>query len=177
MKYLIRVLAAVFCAVLAAPAFAQSPQAEAEFQRFLANHPDVRADPGLLSDKNYLYHHPNIATFLEQHPTIHQQAFMMGAYDRTHMWRDSNWWYRHDPNWTYQNHPEWFRAHPEWRAPVMVAPAAGVGDYDEHHQWHDKAWWMAHNRQWAEQHHPEWAQHREEQRERHEEHHEHHDHN
>jgi hypothetical protein len=168
MKYLISAAAIVFCAALAAPAFAQSRQSEAEFQRFLSRHPDVQANPALLSDKNYLYHHPNIAKFLQEHPGIHQQAFMMGAYDQGHVWRDSGWWYQHDPHWAYQNHPEWWRSHPEWGPPVVVAAPAGIGDYDEHHVWRDRGWWEAHNRGWAQQHHPEWYAHHEVQSEHHE---------
>jgi hypothetical protein len=90
MKYLIPVLAAVVCAVLVVPAFAQTPQSEAEFQRFLAKHPEVQNNPSLLSNQQYLAHHPNIAKFLTGHPRVHGQALTMGAYNEGHVWPNAN---------------------------------------------------------------------------------------
>ena len=130
----ILVFVAMLCAVMAAPvlASAQTIQSEAEFQRYLANHPKLQANPSLMSDPAYLAKHPNLALFLHDHPGIHNQARAMGAYDSSHQWRDSNWWYRHNPNWVHSNHPEWFNSHPDWYAAhpewrtAAVAPAPVV---------------------------------------------------
>jgi hypothetical protein len=112
------VVIAVLCALVAAPTFAraQSLQTEEDFQRYLANHPKLQADPALMSDPAYLAKHPNLALFLHDHPNIHAQARAMGAYDSGHVWRSSGWWYQHDPNWVHTNHPEWFNSHPQWYA-------------------------------------------------------------
>ncbi len=159
MKFPILIAIAMLCAVVALPALAraQTIHSEAEFQRYLANHPKLAANPALMSDPAYLARHPDLALFLHNHPRIHAQARAMGAYDSNHVWRDPNWWYRHDPNWVHVNHPEWYSVHPEWRPVAVVpAPVVVVGDYDVHHHWHDRAWWVAHDEAWARAHHPEW---------------------
>ncbi len=103
MKYLIPVLAAVFFAV-AVPAFAQTARSEAEFQRYLVKHPEVRNNPSLLSNQQYLAHHPNIAKFLTEHPQVHRQALTMGVYDRGRVWRDAN-----NGSFFQPRHAEYFR--------------------------------------------------------------------
>ncbi|HEY6419064.1 MAG TPA: hypothetical protein VIX59_08680 [Candidatus Binataceae bacterium] len=154
----ILVVLAMLCAVAAAPALAsaQTIHSEAEFQRYLANHPQLQANPSLMSDPAYLAHHPNLALFLHDHPGIHNQARAMGAYDTGHQWRDANWWYGHDPRWVHENHPEWWGYHPEWHPYALVPAPVVVGDYDEHHHWHDRGWWVSHNDKWVRAHHPHW---------------------
>jgi hypothetical protein len=158
--------AAMLGAMFAMPAFAQSPHAEAELQHWMARDPRLEADPGLMDNPTYLRNHPNFAIWLQQHPGVHRQVEMLGAYDANHHWRNTEWWRQNNPNWIYQNHPEWIEHHPEWRS---------YGDWDEHHEWHDRGWWAANHPDWAAQHHPEWAAHREAAIEHHEaaiEHHE-----
>ena len=141
-------VAMVFAAALASPAFAQSRQGEADFQRILSRHPELRANPGLMSDPQYLNHHPNLKEFLDSHPAVKAQAMSMGAYDRGHVWRDQSWWYHNDPNWIAQNRPNWIQEHPEWR---------NDGDWDDDHSWHDRSWWHEHRPDWVRAHRPDWA--------------------
>jgi hypothetical protein len=110
------VVAAALGAMLVVPAFAQNvnPKAEAQLQNWIARDPRLQADPGLMNDPTYLRNHPNFATWLQQHPNAHQQVEQMGAYDRNHQWRNTNWWRQNDPDWIHKNHPEWARNHPEW---------------------------------------------------------------
>ncbi len=136
------------CMLFAVSAFAQAPWAEVDFQRFLSNHPRLRANPALMTDPAYLNNHPNLAKFLHEHPSIYAQARAMGAYDNYNRWRDANWWFGHDPDWVYQHHSDWIGYHPEWR---------DDGDWDDGHHWHDRGWWNKHNHPWVEKHHPGWA--------------------
>jgi hypothetical protein len=175
------VVAAVLGAMFALPALAQSPQAEAELQRWIAHDPRLQRDPGLMNNPTYLRDHPNFATWLREHPGAHQQVERMGAYDNDHRWHDTNWWHQNHPDWVSQNHPEWNNNHPEWGS--SHPGGTGPGAYDEHHNWHDSNWWNANRADWVKQNHPEWAAHHEERVEHrqaavHEyvEHHDHHDH-
>ena len=59
------VLAATLGAMFALPALAQSPQAEAELQRWISKDPRLQEDPGLMNNPTYLRNHPNFATWLE----------------------------------------------------------------------------------------------------------------
>lgn len=135
-------MAVAMSAMFAAPALAQNvnPQAEQHLQNWIAQDPRLQRDPGLMNDPTYLQNHPNFATWLQQHPNAHKQVQQMGAYDRNHQWRNTDWWQKNDPNWK-KDHPEW---------------AHNDGDWDDHHQWHDKSWFEANKREWAQQHHPEW---------------------
>jgi hypothetical protein len=152
------VLATATGALFAMPSFAQNvvPATEAQLQRWIAKDPRLQADPGLMNDPAYLRSHPDFAIWLGKHAAVHQQVREMGAYDRSHQWRDVDWWRHNDPDEMYENHPEWVRNHPEWR---------NDGDWDDQHHWHDRGWWRDNRRDWVAQHHPEWA----EARERHEE--------
>ena len=155
------VSALVMCALYAMPAFAQSRHTENELQHWINHDPRLQADPGLMDNPTYLRNHPNFATWLREHPGAHRQVNEMGAYDRSHQWRDTNWWRRNDPDWVYQNHRDWVDAHPEWRED---------GDWDDEHHWHDRDWYEHNNAEWAHAHHPNWKEMRDEEHaERHEE--------
>ena len=159
--------AATVCAVLATPAFAQAPNPDAEryFQKYLAAHPELQRNPGLMTDPRWLNDHPSFHKFLEEHPNVSRQAHQMaaGAYDEHHNWHDRNWWMKNRRDWVQQNQPGWIRppapaygaayGHPPYGQPAVV------GDYDDKHQWHDRNWWVANKRQWVQQHHPDWVQH------------------
>src|SRR5271169_5642700 len=131
-------LAAMLCAGLGAPAFAQygnannvNPHAEADLQRWIARDPRLQSDPGLMTTHTYLKNHPNFATWLHDHPNAHEQVLQMGAYDNNHHW-------------------QWNHEHQEWGH-------GGEGDWDDHHQWHESNWWHSSDPNWVNQHHPEWA--------------------
>ena len=126
--------AAIACLGLGSPVFAQAPGAEADFQRYIANHPELQRDPSLMNNPSYLRAHPAFAQFLVDHPEVRQQALGMGAYDHHHHWRDADWWHRHDPGWVTQNHPEWYHAHPGWGREHPVAEENE--EHEEHEEHH-----------------------------------------
>lgn len=81
------------CLALAGPAFAQvaNPGAEAQWQSFLSNHPEVSAS--MANNPNYLSNHPGVATWLEQHPDVAAQARQegqVGSGYRQNQWRAQN---------------------------------------------------------------------------------------
>ncbi|MGD0290036.1 MAG: hypothetical protein ABSC63_10340 [Candidatus Binataceae bacterium] len=139
---------ALACVGFGAPAFAQAPSAQADLQRYIANHPELQRNPSLLSDPAYLNSHPAYAGFLQTHPAIRAETQQMGGWDRNYQWRDADWWHRNDPDWVFEHHPEWNRAHPDWMMD---------GDYDDAHHWHNRNWWMQNHPDWAAQHHPHWG--------------------
>jgi len=177
--------AVTVCAVFATPVFAQAPnpKAEAYFQKFLADHPEVRSNPSLMSDPRWLNAHPSFHKFLEDHPNVARQAHQMahrgghggaygtygahgtyGDYDEKHQWHDRDWWLKNRFPWVQQHHPDWVRgaaapppSHPAYG--TAYGHPAGMGAYDEKHQWHDSNWWVSNKREWVQQHHPEWVQH------------------
>jgi len=122
--------AAMLCGAFARPAFAQAPdpKAEAYFQKYIAAHPELQRNPGLLNDPNYLRAHPSFQKFLENHPNVARQAHEMGATGGHH-----------------HHHHEAAAAYPP-----------GEGAYDQHHQWHDRNWWVNNDRSWVETHQPGW---------------------
>jgi hypothetical protein len=135
-------LSAAVCAVFATPAFAQAPKpkAEKEFQQYLASHPELQRDPGLMTDPRYLRAHPDFQNFLNNHPNVAIQARQMaanGAYDKKHQWRDRNWWTANDPKWTQQHHPEWVHQPVPGPGYVPQHPAHDQG-YEAQHPGHDK---------------------------------------
>lgn len=146
---LILAIVALACVGLGAPAFAQAPSAEAAFQRYIANHPEVQRDPSLLSNPAYLNSHPAYTGFLEAHPSIAAQARGTGSWDRNYQWHDADWWHRNDPDWVYEHRPEWNQSHPAWM---------NDGDYDDAHRWHSRNWWMQNHPNWVKQHRPRWAE-------------------
>ncbi len=99
------------CAMLGAPTLAISAHAQssqAEFERYLAKHPNVRAHPELMNDPQWLRDHPNFAEFRGTHPNVAREARAMGDYDSRHVWRDRNWWVQNDRTWAYKHHKDWF---------------------------------------------------------------------
>jgi hypothetical protein len=144
---------AIACALINAPAFAQrpNPQSEREFQNYLNHHPELRANPEMMTNPGYLKQHPGFSKWMEQHPAVAAQSRRMGAYDTENRWHNSEWWQDRDPEWVYKHHPEWANEHPQWWK--------SYGDYDPQHRWHDSEWWETHNRAWAEEHHPGWFKH------------------
>lgn len=101
------------CAMLGAPtlvkpAFAQRPAAQAEFDRYLAKHPNIRNHPELMNDPTWLREHPNFRQFRANHPKIAREARGMGDYDKRHQWHDRNWWVHNNRSWAYEHHRNWF---------------------------------------------------------------------
>jgi hypothetical protein len=50
---------AIACALISAPAFAQrpNPQSEREFQNYLNHHPELRANPEMMTNPGWFKHH------------------------------------------------------------------------------------------------------------------------
>lgn len=146
---------AMGCMTLAGSALAQvatnpmpNPAAEAQWNRFLANHPGVEA--GMINNPNYLSAHPGIATWLQQHPDVAayaRQQGQIGGWDRENRWHNREWWETHDPDWVRKHHPDWAQNNPHF---------GREGDYDENRQWHDRDWWVKNRSQWVKEHHPAW---------------------
>jgi hypothetical protein len=137
-------------AALAGFAFAQAPNpaAEAQWQRYLANHPGAAA--GLANNPGYLANHPGRAQWLQQHPDVASYARHqgeIGGWDRRDQWHDRNWWVHNDPDWVRDHHPEWAERH---------ADRDGDGDWDEHHHWRARNGWVKHHPDWVRDHHPGW---------------------
>jgi hypothetical protein len=118
---------------IASMAMAQTAEFGEKMNKFLNSHPDVaakvRADPSLLYNKQFREEHPELQTFMQNHPNVYGKLAErgIGAYDSNHVWRDENWWHAHDPNWVSQHHPEWAQNHPEWgQNHAEVAPHPGT---------------------------------------------------
>jgi hypothetical protein len=143
----------VGCALSTALALAQvpNPQAEREFQNYLNRHPQLRSNPELMTNPNFLKEHPGFSKWMQQHPAVAAQSHRMGAYDSRDRWHEPDWWQERDPDWVYKHHPEWAKDHPQWWN--------SYGANDDKHQWHDSDWWENHDRKWAEKHHPGWFKH------------------
>jgi len=148
------IFVAIGFAIVSGSALAQTmgappnPAAEAQWNRFLANHPKVEA--GMVNDPNYLAKHPGIASWLHDHPDVARYARRqgeIGGWDKHNQWHDRHWWQSNDRDWVRDHHPDWAEDHPNY---------AHTGDYDEHHEWHDRRWWVEHNHPWVAEHHPNW---------------------
>jgi hypothetical protein len=114
---------ALGCALgAAAPAFAQT--AQQDLQQYVNSHPELQANPSLMNNPTYRANHPDLNHFLETHPQVDRQRYgTNGAYDRNHVWRNSDWWHHNDHNWYARNHSEEYYSHPGWeRAHPMAAP-------------------------------------------------------
>jgi hypothetical protein len=163
------VLAAIGCLALCGSAMAQNPAAEAQWNRYLANHPNVSAQ--MATNPNYMAQHPGVAKWLQQHPDVAsyaRQQGQVGGWDSHNQWHNRSWWETHNPNWVHQHHPEWASNYPPGSYPPNannvnyphgVPYARGEGDYDAQHQWHDRGWWVEHNHPWVAEHHPNWFKH------------------
>jgi hypothetical protein len=157
MKNIAAVCLTLFLIGAVMPAFAQdrppNPGAEEHWQQFLSRHPGLAEHPQWLRNPQYMREHPNIATWLREHPRVLEDSREQGMWDNDGGWHDANWWRANHPDYVDRYHPEWAENHPDWRGP-------GDGDWDEHHQqWHARQWWVAHNRAWVVQHHANWLAH------------------
>jgi len=106
---------------LAGSAFAQvaNPGAEAQWQSYLSNHPEVSA--GMANNPNYLNSHPGVATWLEQHPDVAAQARQDGQVGGAY--RQNQWRVQNDRNFGSEGaerNPNWEGHH-------------GRGNYADHH--------------------------------------------
>jgi len=147
---LVFAVAAMACVMMAGSALAQlpNPGAEAQWNRFLANHPSVEA--GMVNNPGYLNAHPGIAKWLQEHPDVAayaRQQGEIGGWDKHNQYHNRQWWETHDPDWVREHHPEWAQANPN---------LGRNGDYDENHQWHSRDWWVKNRADWVKQHHPAW---------------------
>jgi hypothetical protein len=131
MKYSKTILAGatmLLAAAITSLALAQTPEFGERMNKFLNDHPDVaakvRADPSLLMNRQFRHEHPELQTFMQNHPNDYRtlEAHGIGAYDSNHVWRDENWWHQNHPDWMYQNHPEWAANHPDWKADENAHP-------------------------------------------------------
>jgi len=106
----------------AAPAFAQT--AQQDLQQYLNSHPELQANPSLMNNPTYRSNHPDLNHFLQTHPQVDRRGYgTSGAYDRDHVWRNSDWWHHNDRDWHARNNSEWNYSHPDWaRAHPMAAP-------------------------------------------------------
>jgi hypothetical protein len=162
-KWMSHLLCAVASAALML-AFASSARAQgyqdAEFDKFLSNHPgvanDLHANPGLINDPAFRAQHPELQQYLQSHQrvsaTVRGQAAQMngvwGAYDEHHQWHNEDWWRQNNPAWVQQYHPDWAANHPAY---ANNNPAYNP----------DQSAWDAHRhsgaRQWSDEHHPDWV--------------------
>jgi len=129
------VAGAIFLLATAITSLTMAQQMGPRMNRFLNDHPElgaqVRANPSLLDSRQFRHDHPELQTFMQNHPNEYHTlaAHGVGAYDSGHVWRDDNWWHEHDPGWVSAHHPEWAGNHPEWRA-----DAAGHSFESMHHE-------------------------------------------
>ncbi len=179
MKRMITIMAAALITIASAvPVFAQgmfpngmypggnaNAQYDADFQRFLNNHPnearELQANPNLINNQTWINKHPSLHTYLENHPNVRrtvrgQASGMMGGpggpyagrgdgdYDQNHQWHNSQWWQQNNPSYWRQQHPQWAQSHPHWY---------NDGDYDAQNNWHNSQWWQQnHPDQWNQWH-------------------------
>src|SRR5271154_2085487 len=112
--------AAMVGGAFATPAFAQTPnpQAEKYFQQYMASNPELQRNPSLMNDPRWLQAHPDFHKFLEQHPNVAAQAHEMGAsdyhgnngaYDEHHQWHKKKWWMKNRREWVEEHQPGWLR--------------------------------------------------------------------
>jgi hypothetical protein len=150
-------------AIFARTALAQAPNpvAEAQWQRYLARHPDAQA--GLANDQNYLAKNRGMAKRLQEHPAVAANARrqrQVGGWDKSNQWHDRNWWAHNDPAWVHEHHREWVEEAQENHGEE--------GEWDEHHHWHARHWGKKHDPESVDHQHPGWYES--------EEHRGHHDH-
>src|SRR5882757_1234539 len=135
----------------------------ARLDHWLNEHQGIKnklaANPNLIYNKDFREDHPELRTFLQNHPDVWKKLGPgpggvaggprgWGDYDDHHEWRDADWWHDHDRGWMYRHHPEWVENHPNWRH--------DDGDWDDAHAWHDRNWWNENHRDWVERRHPDW---------------------
>ncbi|MDO8433274.1 MAG: hypothetical protein Q7S58_12775 [Candidatus Binatus sp.] len=136
------------------------------FSSFLANHPrvasDLRSNPELVFNRNYVSSHPELRDFLANHPNVWRSLSSYsgyssgrnpnrwGAYDTNRQWRDAYWWHDNQPDEFYENHSEWASLNPKW--------LNQDGAYDNQHQWHYGKWWYQQNPKWVSSNRPNWIE-------------------
>ena len=142
MKWTSYLLSAVASAALTL-AFASGAHAQwqdADFNKFLSNHPGVasqlQANPNLINDPAFRRAHPDLQQYLQNHPnvsaTVRSQAASMGGH---------GYYPGHNYAGGYGGNP---------------AYNPGNGAWDQNHQWRDRQWWMKHHPDWVKANHPEW---------------------
>lgn len=144
MKQLKTMLAiAVVAIAMALPSIAAAQYNESRLDHFLNSHPHIKGDlsrnPDLIFNKQYRREHPELQTFMQDHPQIygklHNHGFW-GAYGPDKQWHEADWWHEHDPGWMYQNHPEWAKDHRDWDEDREHHP--GWFKHEEHQE-HEEA--------------------------------------
>ncbi|MGC1342379.1 MAG: hypothetical protein WA854_08635 [Candidatus Binataceae bacterium] len=123
MKRLIILTAALFAIAIAAPAFAQVGQYDADFNNYLSHHPNeaaqIQSNPRIIDDPAYIKAHPGLNQYLDNHPNVRRtiraqsNGAMMhgeamrgpGDYDSNHVWRDQGWWQKNHPDVWAKRHP------------------------------------------------------------------------
>jgi hypothetical protein len=154
---------AILLLAMAAPSTSMAKMYNSErLDHWLNDHPGVRsklaANPNLIYNKDFREDHPELRTFLQNHPDVWDKIGRgpgmaggprgWGDYDERHEWHDADWWHSNDRAWMYRHHPEWVENHPDWRR--------DDGDFDDAHVWHDRDWWNENHRDWVERRHPDW---------------------
>ena len=142
MKHLKPLLAvAIMMIAMAIPSISAAQYHEARLDKFLNDHPDVKAklerDPDLIYNKGFREEHPELQQFMQNHPSVWGKMpnhDRWGAYGPDHNWHEADWWHQHDPGWMYKNHPEWAESHADWRA-----------DQNSHPEWFGHPDAMHHN--------------------------------
>ena len=167
MKKAITFLSALSVACLMAmPAAAQYvTQGELNnFNAFLNAHPktaaELRRNPGLLDNANYLEQHPELHSYLASHDALRKAVQTHPGQFVYQGGRYSYGWGRggYNPAWSHMpSREEWNEMH-------------NYGYYDpDDRTWHDREWWEHHRADWVKKHHPRWEAARAEQREDYEE--------
>ncbi|MGO9451864.1 MAG: hypothetical protein ACLQDV_12620 [Candidatus Binataceae bacterium] len=107
-KALVMLSAMVLAGGLAMPAMAQgiTPNEVNNFNTYLSNHPntaaELKANPGLADNPNYMANHPGLQTFLANHPGVREELHqnpgrMMGTEERNQWPGGGNQWHGGGP--------------------------------------------------------------------------------
>jgi hypothetical protein len=130
-------------------AFVSSAHAQwqdADFNKFLSNHPGVasqlQANPNLINDPAFRHAHPDLQEYLQNHQRVSEavrsQAAGMGGPGM------GGHGYYPGANHGYAN----YGGNPAYN------PANGA--WDQNHQWQNREWWMKNHPNWVKANHPEW---------------------
>jgi hypothetical protein len=103
------------------PSISSAQYSDQRLNNFLNNHPDVRSqlmhNPNLIYDRQFRHEHPDLQTFMQDHPNVWGKlpdSGRWGAYGPDRAWHEADWWHEHNPNWIHEHHPEWMHDHPDW---------------------------------------------------------------
>jgi hypothetical protein len=122
------VAGAIFLLATAITSLAMAQGMGPKMDRFLGDHPElaaqVRANPSLLYDRQFRHDHPELQTFMQNHPNEYKtlEDHGVGAFDSGHVWHDAGWWHQNNPGWVTAHHPEWAANHPDWKADAAGHP-------------------------------------------------------